>query len=341
MELPLPIHEQDIFDSGTSSLLFNVDVLQCLSQLAKATRAYTIDHGILNISDARFESCMAALSPQLQPHSPLPLDPQCLGPICHLQNARLILHRRSMSPSFSPEVRTAAIDSCLAVARDTFGYLYRLTSDQSPTFDSRRSSGLWKERLCSVASAMLCTHLWRCTLFLCFRGYFAEGKLCAKTSAAIGDLRVINTACGKNLTFFLGRLMEKLRRGEGQGLDADEEMMAYLSGDLQGEPRDAWVWQGTDTRSDLSPIGYHSSFPGIGGETRRTEPLSASRVSSPVESEVWAGWDHVLWLLENFLVEQGVGRGVQGQSPTRLTTLTSPQPTRSTSTSRISIADII
>ena len=99
-----------------------------------------------------------------------------------------------------------------------------------------------------MGPAFFCSHLWRCALVLCLRLEFAAATTIVQASASIGDLRKNNVACGRNLAFFLDKLIARLRSGAtSESLEADEEMLAYASGDLQGCSEESWVWPGSET----------------------------------------------------------------------------------------------
>lgn len=293
---------------------------------------------------------MRALQPLIQTHPPRPLVPESLTPLIHLQNTRLVLHRRNLSPVCAREVRMSAIDSCIAIARDTVKFLSRMVPDRSHRIDPEGGPDTWVDRIPLAASSMFCTHLWRCTLFLCLGGYFPDAQICVRASAAVGDLCPVNRACGKYLTFFLGCLVEKTQHGErSQSLETDEEMLAYVSGDLQGDFQNAWVWQGNDYGRDHSPTDRRTTdvlSPEEERGGRNTDPFGgSSRISSPhMEPQPWTGWDHVSWLLERLSAERGLnaGHGRSSAPPALTTTTVGPLQHSTTSTSgRISIADII
>ncbi|KAI9795284.1 MAG: hypothetical protein M1833_007256 [Piccolia ochrophora] len=348
--LPCPVDDQYVRDEGilvpTDSpaaenfLVTTIHIVRFISPLAKALKSPVIANPTLNTFDTHFSACMAAFPPQCQIHSAQPLDPQSLAPICYLQNARLILHRHNLSTSCSQEVRSAAIDHCVAAARDTVHLLSRSMRDPAQGSDRSTKAPDWSARLASVASAMLCTHLWRCTLFLCFRGYYSEALTCVQACAAIGELRVVNQACGRNLAFFLHTLVEKLQRGEGHNLEQDEEMMVYVSGDVQGSTENSWVWQGSATGMELNHL-ERGVYPGSEVEMARAldQHSHAPRLST-TELQEWGGWPQIEWLLRALLREQEDSSPSQAQLSAPPGALAQPQPSAQSS-SRISIANII
>ncbi len=243
-----------------SALYFNVEILRCVGAAAKARKLSISSMEPVTLSDAHFETCAATLSQQLDLY-PM-TDPRSAAPAICLQNARLVTHRHNLSPVNAPEVRRAALDSCVAISRDTARFISRLPCSQPGTaLDHDMMMTDWNtKRLGPIASALFCTHLWRCTLFLCFRGHFGEARRCARVLATIGDLRAVNVACGRHAAFFLGTLLDWTQRRPGEDAGADEEMLAYVSGDLQCDRANAWVWQQHDADDfsvavDLTPIG--------------------------------------------------------------------------------------
>jgi len=206
-----------------------------------------------------------------------------------------------------------------------------------------------------TANAMTCTHIWRCTLFLLFGGHYDAALTCIRASASIATLRDVNVACGRNVAFFLGVLIEKKRNGGGMGREKgelDEELVAYVSGDLQGSTENSWVWQGSETGINLErergTQGKGVSPTLLGGG--RGE--DGTTVLTDVEARDWGGWERVEYLVGVLAREQGCygaarvgagarfggagGSGGMGQqgSPDR-------RDAQSRSSERISIANII
>ncbi|KAI9803164.1 MAG: hypothetical protein M1826_004976 [Phylliscum demangeonii] len=357
IDWPLPLPDPAAFHaglrSGRSFLSFPVEITFSLSQMAKAVKSLALDDDALYATDAQFEASVALLPPRLQPHCREPLDARLLGPLLHLQNARLLLHRRNISPAFAAEVRAAAVDRCVAIGRDTVAFLSRVMLDANAG-DRSATVERWAEQIAPAASGMLCTHLWRCTLFLAFRGYYAEVRTCVRALAGVGAGRAVNLACGRYLTFFLGRLRDKLQRGDGDGVDSDEELLAYASGDLQGDVGKAWVWQALD------PAAAHAAAVVASDALRSPILLVGERAdpAAPTDAHTvtaWTGWDQLLWALEALLSEQGVilhrgsasasasaagvGAGATAATTTTASVSSSSQP--ASSVSRISIASII
>ncbi|KAI9761777.1 MAG: hypothetical protein M1840_001696 [Geoglossum simile] len=353
--LPCPVDDHLIFDAGrpppsgpppaSNLLLTLIHVARLVSPLLKTLKAPAIATPTLNTFESHFAACMASLPPSCQIGSDQYLDPRFLSPLFCLQNARLVLRRHNLSTACVSDARAAAIDHCVSAARDTVHLLSRIMRpppdggyDRSSPGQSRTPNH-WEARLGAVASTMLCTHLWRCTLFLCFRGYYSEALVCVGASATISDLRQVNAACGRNISFFLQTLVEKMRRGESSTLEKDEEMIAYVSGDLQCSIENSWVWSGSETGMVLSSAEQTSSpKPERQRESRVIDSLSPTTLTNEEQSD-WGGWEQIVWLLQALQHEQQgvVGQGGYGASLGQST----PTQQLSQSSSRISIANII
>ena len=330
-------------------LLPTIHVIRAISQLIKGLRAATLSPSVLQSFDSLFGDCVAAFPAHHHMRSDGYLVPCSLPPLLYLQNARLMLHRHNLTVDSPPEARSLAIDHCVIVAQDTARLLFR--SMQDPPETSQQPLGhhdKWEARLALTASAFLCTHIWRCTLFLSFRGVYDAALLCARASAVVGDVRPVNTSCGQYLEFFLRRLTSKLQHGEGAHFDTDEEMIAYVSADLQGSIEASWVWQGAEDDIRL-PERFKRPVSTDPGKARD----GPREVMTQEEDDDWAGWGRVLEILEQ------LARGQQ-QEQQHLATQRFPPRTRQdqtrqapstrnpsssqdspVSSSRISIASII
>lgn len=178
---------------------------------------------------------------------------------------------------------------------------------------------------------------------MCLRGDFKSALICAEVSSTFGDTRPVNVSCGKYLAFFLDRLLQKSQLGLRADLENDEEMIAYVSGDLQGNIEQSWVWHGKEsTWNQLlqSPNG---------AETESSEESLASELNEDSKFGL-TGWNHILEVLKVFDREQSLDqlRHDQGFSPTlsvqsrnfasNITGILQASPIGS---NRISIANII
>lgn len=309
-----------------------VRVVDCISQLLKTLRQPVIPSPAIFAVDERLSDCFAAFPPPHHIQSNEYLDPRTLNPMVHLQNARIMLHRHNISPTCAPETRSVAIDNCILAARDTAKILSRTMRDP-PDSPGRGAGGpdIWRSNLRSAASAFLCTHLWRCLLFLCFRGEYQVALVCSRASAAIDDARPINMVCGRHLAFFLQQLLTKLQQGEGAYLERDEDMIAYVSGDLQGGDN-SWVWNRGSRGSPRNMMDHASAG-------------RSAMVASPErdESGDWAGWASIVGTLRRLLDEQQRShqQRVLPQPPTSQADPAQQRILSPGGSDRISIANII
>ncbi|KAJ4288524.1 hypothetical protein N0V90_011761 [Kalmusia sp. IMI 367209] len=190
-----------------------IQITRLFSSLHQTLKSSTVTQHALQDHEERFQSRSPLLPKAYRVDSDAFLEPAALSPILTLQSARFQLHRRNLSPACSPSVRGVALTSCTAVAHDTAKFVQRTL--QHPEYEKS-----WERKLRCIASSMMCVHLWRCILMLCLRGEYHAALVCVQASAAIGDVRKINDACGKNITFFLEQLAERMRSGDVHPLAA-------------------------------------------------------------------------------------------------------------------------
>lgn len=234
------------------------------------------------------------------------LDPRLLTAACALQASRMFLYRRNLSPACRRADRRDALERCVSVAKDTAHYVSRSMNQQpspstSPGVFSAAHMASWGARLRTMAPAFFCSHLWRCMLVLCFCAEYAAALTLLQASAAIGDMRRNNVACGRNLAFFLDRLIERLRAGAS--LEDDEEMLVYASADLQGHPDSAWAWTDSDSDGDSTPA-RRSEVPMPNGHYSPA-PTSAHQATQHQltlsEAQGWGGWEQIQATLTQLL----------------------------------------
>jgi hypothetical protein len=150
---------------------------------------------------------------------------------------------------------------------------------------------------------MTCTHIWRCTLFLLYAGHFDAALACIRASASVSTFRDVNVGCGRYLSFFIGALIDKRRAGSTIGSpsyaserDIDEELLAYVSGDMQASVENSWVWADADAAME-------GGLP-VRGESRRPSATllgggrdEGTTVLSDAEARDWGGWERVEYLV--------------------------------------------
>ncbi|KAL4934420.1 transcription factor domain-containing protein [Aspergillus undulatus] len=293
IDLPCTVDEQFISEEGvvpesqqTTPLLATIHVVRSIGQLTRTLRSTAIGTASLQTFERHFSACLSLFPEQYQPNSDQYLEPRSLTPIIYLQNARLMLHRHNITPFCTPDVRSSGLDYCVSVCQDTARLLSRCMRT-SPITGNRD----WRSLLALSGSAMLCAHLWRCTLFLLFRHEYDAALICVQASSAMRDSRVINTACGRNIVFVLKCLLERLQRGDTTILDGDEEMMAYVSGDMQGTSNGSWVWEGSETGSQLEIASPSSD-------------AAHPNARSAEDPNGWEGWDWIEQTVQYLLVEK-------------------------------------
>lgn len=297
----------------TNGLIAVIPVQRITAQLKKTLKSRVITSATLNTYDEHFRTIMASYPDPYPIHSQAFLDPRLVHAACSLQVTRLFLYRHNLTPACRPDQRRDALERCVSVAKDTAHYIERsMQQPSSPAGQAYHApNAAWQARLRTMAPAFFCTHLWRCALVLCMRLEWEAASTIIQASAAIGDMRKNNIACGRNLAFFLDRLLDRLRRGATvSAFETDEEMMAYVSGDLQACTEEHWVWTGSETGSDLNQAppqrtnGYQSPV-----KQPESGPLSER------EMQEWGGWDRILHTVNQLHHEQQQQRSQPPPAP--------------------------
>lgn len=317
VSLPAGVDDHYIHDGGmlvptgaeplTHSLLAVIHVVRSYTALNKALSSPVIAPTRLATFDSHFVACLRTFPPACDPSSQVSLSPHLLNPLIYLLHARLILHRHNLTPSCPDDVRIIAIEQCTHTALETASLLARTNST-----------------LPEGATALLITHVFRCTLFLLLTGYFDAATTCIRALAAINGRRDVTMPCGRFFAFFVGTLASKraehaayIARTTPPGqppfappprpipgpLEAallrDEELLAYVSADLQAGPDAAWVWAGGErevpTAQIPSPGMARSGPSGAGGSSSASSLLSQEARTGLTEDESrdWGGWERV------------------------------------------------
>ncbi|KAK0828982.1 hypothetical protein LTR73_004615 [Friedmanniomyces endolithicus] len=334
---PTPVDEEGIRPTGIimppngqaapSGLLAVIPVVRITAQLKKTLKSRAIAAATLNTYDDHFQSIMASYPDPFPIHSQAYLEPRLLLAACNLQTTRFFLYRHNLSAACRRADRIDALDRCVSVAHDTAHLVQRTMQRPHHASPSTTPGGYyspahmaaWQAQLRSVIPAFFCAHLWRCTLVLCLRWDFAASLALVQASAAVGDAKKLNTACRRHLAFFLDKLIGRMRAGASkQSLEADEEMLAYASGDMQGCAEESWVWTGSETGANLSQMAGANGYEG--GE-HGTSPTAQVGGGDAVDGGGSAGfdregqeqdsWAQVLGTLQALLQEQR--QQVQGQ----------------------------
>lgn len=291
----------------TNSLLAVINVVRSYGSLHKALSSPVIAPTRLSTFDQHFAACLRTFPQACDPGSQVTLSPHLLNPLIYLLHARLLLHRHHLAPSCPPDVRMTAIEQCTHTALETASILTRTTS-----------------QLPDGATALLASHVFRCALFLLLAGPLDAATACVRTLAAIGPRRDITVSCGRFLAFFATMVANKKseyasyiartgppppstasgRPSSNPVQDAllrDEELLVYVSADLQAASETGWVWAGGDREAHAaqtaSPVTLRNASTGAGSATGTLFSAEARTGLSEEESRDWGGWDRVEGLI--------------------------------------------
>jgi len=284
----------------TNALVVVIPVARITAQMKKSFRSRTIAAATLTTYDEHFRSIMDSYPEPFPIHSQAYLDPRLLVAACSLQTLRLFLYRHNLSSACRPSDRRDALERCFSVATDTAQYVQRSMQQGSGKpnsgFYSPTHMATWGARLRTMAPAFFCKHLLRCTLVLCLRMEFAAALTIVQASAAIGDMRKNNTSCGRYLAFFLDTLVDRLRAGASpESLGLDEEMLVYVSGDMQGCADDAWAWAGSEAVTSLDHANSYTP------PDPNAHPVVGTTALTQREMHEWGGWEHIQRTLQQLL----------------------------------------
>ncbi|KAI4176593.1 MAG: hypothetical protein LQ343_000884 [Gyalolechia ehrenbergii] len=275
--------------SEQSPLVVTVQIIRVITKLLKMLKEPSISSSSLQAFDVLFEDCMDLFPAHHQFNAFGTIDPHEIPPLVYLQNARLMLHRHNLGVKNKASARLHATDECTRIAKQSTRLLRRCMSDTSgAAIPGQAGHERWRSSLVSAANAFLCTHIWRCSLFLCLRQEYEDALVCVRASATIGSARAINVACGRYLDFFLQRLLLKIQDGTVP-VETDEEMLALVSGDLQGDAENSWIWKDMDGASQAN-------------ESTRFSPINATPVTAHEDDyQSWSDWDGILDRLTRLL----------------------------------------
>lgn len=328
-----------------------IQITRMYAPLYQALKSSMISPQTLQSFDVQFRSRAQQLPEAYQISSTAALETAALPSLFTLLTAQFHLYRRNLSPVCHLTERREALRQCASVAQETAKYISRAL--HTPLQTELEKS--WPTRVAPMASNLTCMHLWRCILVLCSRGDYDAALMCSHMLGVIGNLRQVGVGCGKNLVFVLNKLVTRVRGGHGspQQLEHDEEIMAYISGDIQASVEHGWAWAGSDLTTKASQPPYAASRPG------QDQPMCDVPHGSPsalptVEWEGWSKVDQLIRVLQNesrprtapappyypppHNPVKRVQLGSNDQSPPKPTPLPSPAPSNA---SRISIANII
>ncbi|KAI1826873.1 fungal-specific transcription factor domain-containing protein [Xylaria intraflava] len=270
-----------------------INVVRSFTALRKAFSALVIDRSRLATFDRHFADCQSLFPPVWDPNNLDTVPPHVLMPITYLLNARLHLHRHNLAQTCPIEARKEAIDHCTNIAFETGRLMERSSAS-----------------LADSATTLLITHIFRSTLFLILGGYREPAITCLRVLKSVDDRRDITVACGRYLSFFTRTLRSKQHdaaeqlarltipgyppqstpidpRSIQESLIRDEELLLYVSFDMQANAESAWIWAGGE-RDPPGPLP--TTAIGLRAIEKRTGLTSEER-------QDWGGWDNLIDLV--------------------------------------------
>ncbi|KAI1120535.1 fungal-specific transcription factor domain-containing protein [Nemania abortiva] len=298
-EGPIPMHNAPL----TQFLHAVINVVRSFTALRKAFSASTIERPRLATFDSHFTACQSLFPPVFDSNNLELISPHIIMPLAYLLSARLHLHRHNLTPASPPESRIEAIDQCTHTALETARLM-------------ERSSAI----LADSASTLLVTHVFRSTLFLLLTGHKEHAITCLRVLKSVHEKRDITVACGRYLSFFVRTLRSKQQeiaerlprppipgyapqhapidpRAVQESLLRDEELLLYVSADMQANAETAWIWVGAERDP---PVLLPAMARGIAAVEKRTGLTVEER-------QDWGGWDSLLELVRNLGMATGPG----------------------------------
>ncbi|KAK3946455.1 fungal-specific transcription factor domain-containing protein [Diplogelasinospora grovesii] len=322
VSLPAGVDDTFIHDNGilvphgapplTNSLPAIIHVLRAYTALNKALSTPVIAPTRLATFDQHFAKCLHTFPQACDPSSNQKLSAMLLNPLIYLIHARLMLHRHNLASTCSSDVRLSAVEQCTHTALETAALLTRATPDVP-----------------DGATALLTTHVFRCSLFLLLMNCLDQASTCIRVLAAINNRRDVAVACGRFLTFFVSMLASKRAeysafltraapvqpphqpksfapppqplRPSAQALQEallrDEELLVYVSADMQAGTETSWAWNGGEREQQAQ---QQAPPTGNGGGSKNNSEGGATLFSlearmglADEEARDWGGWERL------------------------------------------------
>lgn len=286
-----PVHPVNV-EPLTHSLHVIINVVRSIPAIAQASASTPIAPTRLSTFDAHFAVCQRAFPAACDPSSNLPIPPHMLMPLAYLLSTRLLLHRHNLSPACPPGVRNVAIEQCTHTAIETALLIGRTNAS-----------------LADTANTLLTQHMFRSALFLVLTGHNEYAATCVRALKSIDARRDVAIPCGRFISFFVSIVSSKraefaayyprsipvqgyqqqppTSQAVQERLLADEELLTYVSADLQAGSETSWIWAGADRDAAIS------SPPAGGGLTRVENRTGLAQE----ELQDWGGWDRLDGLL--------------------------------------------
>ncbi|KAH8891642.1 hypothetical protein GQ53DRAFT_620986, partial [Thozetella sp. PMI_491] len=313
-QLPIVVDDVDLQDPHndnsrtTQYLLTIIQVVRSFETLRKAMKSPVIPPTKLASFDKHLDTCFQACpKPPVEIHS----QPGFFSTIVYPLHSRMLLHRHNLSPACPLEARLSAIEKCTSTALETASLIQNVSLDIS-----------------GAASALFTTHIFRCSLFLILSDYLDEATACIKLLAAISNRREVAIPCGRFIGFFISTLASKRARyaslnrpseasRPSSRQDAvmgdimrDEDLLAYVSTDMQANPDIAWVWAGSEEEvqqqatQKRSPPFRNTSVSCLDESASATDAIESEGTKVELEddeSNYWGGWRHLEDLVRSSL----------------------------------------
>ncbi|KAF7546658.1 hypothetical protein G7046_g9240 [Stylonectria norvegica] len=307
VSLPAGVDDQYIHEGGmlvpngaeplTHSLLAVIHVVRSYTAVIKALASPTVSPAQLLAFDTHFTKCLTTFPPACEPSSTVPLAPHFVAPLTYLFHARLVIHRHNLDPECPLEARLAALENCTHVSLETSSLLHRTDTTL----------------LADGATALLTTHIFRCSLFLLLTGYLDHATTCIRALASINTRRDVAIPCGRHLSFFVSTLGAKraeyasyLSRSVPpqpfgaprqsidqsailQMMSRDEDLLAHVSADLQASPNAAWLWSDLERDAPLAQLISPITSGGVGIRSGLFSPELRTGLTEEEKRE-WGGW---------------------------------------------------
>ncbi|KAL5615305.1 uncharacterized protein BROUX77_001142 [Berkeleyomyces rouxiae] len=316
-DIPLPAGVDDHFlaDDGphvppgslplSHSFLAVVHVVRAYSPLLRALSSPTILPAKIATLDQHFAAALRNFPAGCNPSSSEAVTPEFFAPLAYLLTANMMLHRHNLNPACSRTTRRAAVEQCIVDALDTAKLISRSTASIEP-----------------AATSLLTLHIFRCTLFLVLGGYFDKAIICVRVLRCFHGWRDVAAPCSRFLAFFvsafIGKRSELAHAASHfspassyqhgpipsqasiriEDIAMDEEMLVYVSADLQASIDSGWVWANPSTEVCSVP-----SDPSDPSAPPQAGPLASSRPApfsieartglSEDEARDWRRWERL------------------------------------------------
>ncbi|CAK7219472.1 hypothetical protein SBRCBS47491_003855 [Sporothrix bragantina] len=228
------------------------------------------------------------------------------------------------------QTRISAVEQCTHTALETATLVRRagLAGEYIEGDSSNNSMSNDQLANASGATSLLTSHLMRCTLFLLLTGHTDAAALLIRALSAISAVRrEVATPCGRFLAFFtsclafkraeytayLARATPPQSQQQQQqsapppqqlvgpppqtlydALIRDEELLVYVSADMQSSLESAWVWDGESISNDRSSSPTFTAPPvPVSSDINSLTRLESRMGLTEEESRDWGGWNRL------------------------------------------------